>query len=132
MFSINLLEIQLFCQLNEYNVKSSSSCLYSLLFSGYGGLGLSIEGPSKVDINCDDLADGVCKVSYTPQEPGNYVINVKFADKHVPGSPFTVPSSGGYWKCTRPTLFLHKKNSTEKHLLNRKKQNNQVLCFFKS
>nr|XP_026692720.1 filamin-B isoform X9 [Ciona intestinalis] len=62
--------------------------------AGYGGLGLSIEGPSKVDINCEDMDDGVCRVTYTPQEPGNYVINVKFADKHVPGSPFTVVCTG--------------------------------------
>ena len=52
---------------------------------GYGGLGLSIEGPSKVDINCEDVEDGTCKVTYCPTEPGNYIINIKFADKHVPG-----------------------------------------------
>ncbi|KAH0617219.1 hypothetical protein JD844_029068 [Phrynosoma platyrhinos] len=53
--------------------------------AGYGGLGLSIEGPSKVDINCEDMEDGTCKVTYCPTEPGNYIINIKFADKHVPG-----------------------------------------------
>ncbi|XP_026548294.1 filamin-C-like, partial [Notechis scutatus] len=60
----------------------------------YGGLGLSIEGPSKVDINCEDMEDGTCKVTYSPTEPGNYIINIKFADKHVPGSPFTVKVTG--------------------------------------
>lgn len=53
--------------------------------AGYGGLGLSIEGPSKVDINCEDVEDGTCKVTYCPTEPGNYIINIKFADQHVPG-----------------------------------------------
>lgn len=53
--------------------------------SGYGGLGLSIEGPSKVDINCEDVEDGTCRVTYCPTEPGNYIINIKFADQHVPG-----------------------------------------------
>ncbi|KAJ8249606.1 hypothetical protein COCON_G00228220, partial [Conger conger] len=62
--------------------------------AGYGGLGLSIEGPSKVDINCGDVEDGTCKVTYCPTEPGTYVINIKFADKHVPGSPFTVKVTG--------------------------------------
>ncbi|XP_060545302.1 filamin-C isoform X4 [Pantherophis guttatus] len=62
--------------------------------AGYGGLGLSIEGPSKVDINCEDMEDGTCKVTYSPTEPGNYIINIKFADKHVPGSPFTVKVTG--------------------------------------
>ncbi|XP_064417245.1 filamin-C isoform X3 [Latimeria chalumnae] len=62
--------------------------------AGYGGLGLSIEGPSKVDINCEDMEDGTCKVTYCPTEPGNYIINIKFADQHVPGSPFTVKVTG--------------------------------------
>ncbi|XP_047245448.1 filamin-C-like isoform X3 [Girardinichthys multiradiatus] len=62
--------------------------------AGYGGLGLSIEGPSKVDINCEDVEDGTCKVTYCPTEPGNYIINIKFADQHVPGSPFTVKTFG--------------------------------------
>lgn len=52
---------------------------------GYGGLSLSIEGPSKVDINTEDQEDGTCKVTYCPTEPGSYIINIKFADQHVPG-----------------------------------------------
>lgn len=55
-------------------------------FPGYGGLSLSIEGPSKVDINTEDQEDGTCKVTYCPTEPGNYIINIKFADQHVPGA----------------------------------------------
>ncbi|XP_047658290.1 filamin-C-like isoform X2 [Tachysurus fulvidraco] len=62
--------------------------------AGYGGLGLSIEGPSKVDIKCEDVEDGTCRVSYCPTEPGNYIINIKFADKHIPGSPYTVKVTG--------------------------------------
>jgi len=62
--------------------------------AGYGGLGVSIEGPSRVDINFEDLQDGVCRVTYCPQEPGTYTVNVKFADRHVPGSPFTVKCTG--------------------------------------
>lgn len=52
---------------------------------GYGGLALSIEGPSKVDINCEDMEDRTCKVTYCPTEPGNYNVNIKFAEKHIPG-----------------------------------------------
>ncbi|XP_064632240.1 filamin-A-like isoform X7 [Lineus longissimus] len=62
--------------------------------AGYGGLSLSIEGPSKADIECEDNEDGTCKVSYKPTEPGTYIINVKFADEHVPGSPFPVHIGG--------------------------------------
>lgn len=60
------------------------TCVLSTL--GYGGLSLSIEGPSKVDINTEDQEDGTCKVTYCPTEPGNYIINIKFADQHVPGA----------------------------------------------
>ncbi|XP_010571776.1 PREDICTED: filamin-A-like, partial [Haliaeetus leucocephalus] len=62
--------------------------------AGYGGLSLSIEGPSKVDITTEELEDGTCRVSYCPTEPGNYIISVKFGDQHVPGSPFSVKVTG--------------------------------------
>ncbi|KAL1007835.1 hypothetical protein UPYG_G00092250 [Umbra pygmaea] len=62
--------------------------------AGYGGLGLSIEGPSKVDIQTQDVEDGTCGVSYSPSEPGSYIVSIRFADQHVPGSPFTVKVTG--------------------------------------
>ncbi|KAL1436102.1 hypothetical protein MTO96_010848 [Rhipicephalus appendiculatus] len=62
--------------------------------AGYGGLSLSVEGPSKADIQCKDNEDGTLKVSYLPTEPGYYIINLKFADHHVTGSPFTVKVTG--------------------------------------
>ena len=55
------------------------------IIAGYGGLSLSIEGPSKADIECHDNEDGTCRVTYKPTEPGTYIINIKFADEHVPG-----------------------------------------------
>ena len=58
---------------------------FSLLPLGYGGLALSVEGPSKVDINCEDVEDGTCRVTYCPTEPGSYIVNIKFAEKHIPG-----------------------------------------------
>ncbi|KAG7281045.1 hypothetical protein CRUP_016677 [Coryphaenoides rupestris] len=51
-------------------------------------------GPSKVDINCEDMEDGTCRVTYCPTEPGNYVVNIKFTEKHIPGSPFSVKVTG--------------------------------------
>lgn len=61
---------------------------------GFGGLSLSIEGPSKAEINCADQDDGTLNISYKPTEPGFYILNLKFADHHVEGSPFTVKVSG--------------------------------------
>ncbi|XP_034239661.1 filamin-A isoform X3 [Thrips palmi] len=62
--------------------------------AGYGGLSLSIEGPSKAEIQCQDKEDGTLNISYKPTEPGYYIVNLKFADHHVEGSPFTVKVQG--------------------------------------
>ncbi|KAF2884976.1 hypothetical protein ILUMI_21197 [Ignelater luminosus] len=62
--------------------------------AGFGGLSLSIEGPSKAEIQCNDKEDGTLNISYKPTEPGYYIVNLKFADHHVEGSPFTVKVSG--------------------------------------
>ena len=71
---------------NKFQINTKSA--------GYGGLSLSIEGPSKAEIECKDNEDGTLDVEYRPTEPGFYIINIKFADSHVPGSPFQVPISG--------------------------------------
>lgn len=62
--------------------------------AGYGGLSVSIEGPSKADIQYVDKGSGELAVTYNPSEPGFYILNVKFADHHVPGSPFTIKVTG--------------------------------------
>lgn len=62
--------------------------------AGFGGLSLSVEGPSKAVITHKDQDEGTLNVAYKPSEPGLYIINLKFADQHVPGSPFSVPVSG--------------------------------------
>ncbi len=56
--------------------------------AGPGGLGLTIEGPCEAKIECFDKGDGTCDVRYWPTEPGEYVINILFADKPIPGAPF--------------------------------------------
>merc|ERR1719462_1014424 len=38
--------------------------------------------------------DATCSVSYLPTAPGEYNIVVKFADKHIMGSPFTAKITG--------------------------------------
>jgi filamin len=55
-----------------------------------GGLALAVEGPSKAEMDISDNGDDTCSVSYLPTEPGKYTINIKFADIHIQGSPFTV------------------------------------------
>jgi len=55
---------------------------------GAGPGGLTVEGPCEAKIQCQDNGDGSCSVCYLPTEPGDYAINILFADRHVPGSPF--------------------------------------------
>lgn len=83
----------------QYNIDSNFGvCI------GYGGLSLSIEGPSKAEIQCKDNEDGTLNISYTPTEPGYYIVNLKFADHHVDGSPFTVKVTGDGSNCQREKI----------------------------
>uniref|UniRef100_A0A7N8XHM8 Filamin B n=1 Tax=Mastacembelus armatus TaxID=205130 RepID=A0A7N8XHM8_9TELE len=80
--------------LNQGTTFNNASFVVDTQEAGYGGLALSIEGPSKVDIQTEDLEDGTCGVTYCPTEPGNYIVSIRFADEHIPGSPFTVQVTG--------------------------------------
>lgn len=73
-------------QENEFVIDTRSA--------GYGGLSLSIEGPSKAEIKCLDRPDGTLFITYTPTEPGDYLLNIKFADNHIEGSPFALKVAG--------------------------------------
>ncbi len=59
--------------------------------AGTGGLGIAVEGPAEAEMNCVDNKDGTCTVEYVPVEEGDYDVNIKFDDAHIPGSPFKVP-----------------------------------------
>ena len=63
---------------------------YILMFmrAFVGGLSIAIEGPSKAEILCNDMKDGTYACNYRPMLPGEYVINIKFMEKHIVGSPF--------------------------------------------
>jgi filamin len=62
--------------------------------SGPGSLQLSMMGPSDAGIRMNQDIGNKYRVSYFPKEPGNYEINVKFTDKHIPGSPFKIKCVG--------------------------------------
>lgn len=62
--------------------------------AGAGALSVTIDGPSKVKMDCQDCPDGY-KVSYTPMAPGNYLISIKYGGpQHIVGSPFKAKVSG--------------------------------------
>ncbi len=53
-----------------------------------GGLGVAIEGPSKVEIQPKDNKDGTVTITYTPTLPGEYKIVVKWAGQIIEGAPY--------------------------------------------
>jgi filamin len=57
--------------------------------AGSGNLALSIEGPSEAEVKVDDKGNGMAVVQFYPEEPGEYKVNVSFADEPIPRSPFT-------------------------------------------
>jgi len=65
--------------------------------AGPGSLAISVEGPSKAQIDFKDRKDGSCYVSYVVEEPGEYSVGIRFNDEHIPESPykvFIVPKAG--------------------------------------
>lgn len=61
--------------------------------AGSGTLAVSIDGPSKVSMDCTEVEEGY-KVRYTPLAPGDYYISIKYNNHHIVGSPFKVNSKG--------------------------------------
>ena len=61
---------------------------------GAGTLSVTVDGPSKVDMECEEVGTGY-QVSYTPTIPGDYLVTVKYNGGNVEGSPFQVTAFGG-------------------------------------
>lgn len=96
--------------------------------AGGGSLAISVEGPSKADIEFKDRKDGSCDVAYNVTEPGEYRIGLKFNDRHIPDSPYKVyiaPAMGeahklevaqfpeGYIQADTPSQFIVRKNDAK-------------------
>lgn len=79
--------------------------------AGSGALSVTIDGPSKVKMDCQECPQGY-KVSYTPMAPGSYLISIKYGGpQHIVGSPFKAKVSGGaldHQLHTQIMGFLHK------------------------
>ena len=59
--------------------------------AGPGHLSATVHGVrNDVVAGVRDNKDGTYDVTYTPQAPGAYVVDVKWDDEHVEGSPYRV------------------------------------------
>ena len=76
--------------------------------AGPGALALTIEGPSKVKMECQECPEGY-KVHYTPMAPGNYMISIKYGGpNHITGSPFKAKVTGkkcSWNRCLQPVTW---------------------------
>ena len=62
--------------------------------AGSGALAVTVDGPSKVQLTCDEINEGY-QFTYTPTSPGDYLISIKYAgNAHIPGSPFRARIEG--------------------------------------
>lgn len=62
--------------------------------AGAGALSVTIDGPSKVKMDCHECPEGY-RVTYTPMAPGSYLISIKYGGPyHIAGSPFKARVTG--------------------------------------
>ena len=76
-------------------VFSGSVCKFvvSTVNAGSGALAVTVEGPSKVKLDCREVEEGY-EFSYTPTAPGDYLITIRYAGVHIAGSPFKAKITG--------------------------------------
>ncbi|CAJ0587674.1 unnamed protein product, partial [Mesorhabditis spiculigera] len=77
-------------RIHEAKLDELNEILVNTKEAGYGSLAVSIQGPSKAQLYCEEVEPGLIAIRYRVQEPGHYKVNVKFADQHVKGSPVSV------------------------------------------
>lgn len=87
--------------------------------AGPGALAVTIDGPSKVKMDCVECPEGY-RVTYTPMAPGNYLISIKYGGPyHIVGSPFKAKITGND-KNEEHKLHFHDISSLKKedHIYN--------------
>lgn len=62
--------------------------------SGFGGLAVEVNGPSRASIKYSDNHDGSIKVTYVPSVAGDYQITIKHNGINLRGSPYNVRVRG--------------------------------------
>ncbi|CAL8405192.1 unnamed protein product [Arctogadus glacialis] len=87
---------------------AASEFFVSTCNAGSGALSLTIDGPSKVKMDCVECPEGY-RVTYTPMAPGSYLISIRYGGpRHIVGSPFKAKVSGA---CLSGGHSLHETSS---------------------
>lgn len=79
--------------LKEIKTGSKTDFIVDTCNAGAGTLAVTVDGPSKVSMDCTEVEEGY-KVRYTPLLPGDYYVSVKYNGYHIVGSPFKVSCIG--------------------------------------
>lgn len=74
--------------------------------AGYGSLAFSIEGSHRSDMELETTSETVYLLKFKPHEPGVYLLNIKFGDEHVVGSPHMINVGGEPSGRTRETALV--------------------------
>jgi hypothetical protein len=61
--------------------------------AGAGALAVTVEGPSKVKLECREADEGY-EFTYNPTAPGDYMITIRYAGVNIAGSPFKAKIEG--------------------------------------
>lgn len=61
--------------------------------AGAGALAVTVEGPSKVKLECKEVDEGY-EFTYSPTAPGDYMITIRYAGVNIAGSPFKAKIEG--------------------------------------
>ncbi|XP_052265611.1 filamin-A-like isoform X1 [Dreissena polymorpha] len=80
--------------LNSANANSENHIVIDTNGSGYGGISVVMEGPHRTELDFKELENRKYQVYFSPHEPGIYILNIRFADEHVNGSPFLLNVGG--------------------------------------
>ncbi|CAF3874766.1 unnamed protein product [Rotaria magnacalcarata] len=89
--------------------------LIDTMNAGAGALAVTVDGPSKVQLDCKEVSEGY-RVSFTPTAPGDYLITIKFAGINIAGSPFKCmvggmnlnASRGGFGTSTTSSSYVQR------------------------
>lgn len=69
-------------QMNEFQVDTKEA--------GFCKVQVSVQGPAKCELKCENVKTNLFAVGYKPMEAGTYQLSVRFSGDHVPGSPFII------------------------------------------
>lgn len=88
--------------MKEAKTGQKSDFIIDTCNAGSGTLAVTLDGPSKVAMDCTEVDEGY-KVRYTPLLPGDYYMSIKYNNMHIVGSPFKIICTG---MCIYATPFI--------------------------